>query len=120
MAEIEIYWDDLKSDKQREILSCLGENGNYDVIPIATIPHENDLARMIYEKVYLRDFADVNDRVNQEPVCFDEFLDNEWADEEIRSEYLAQAREQEIVDDEIVQAALSEFSNGEPDVEMTM
>ena len=120
MTEIEIYWDDLKPEKQREILSCLGENGNYDLIPIATIPHENDLARMIYEKVYLEDFADGDDRVNQEPVCFDEFLDNEWGDEEIRSEYLEQAYEQELIGREIVQASMSEFLDGESDVEMTM
>lgn len=34
---IEIYWDDLTTEKQNEILEALGENGNYDVIPIATI-----------------------------------------------------------------------------------
>lgn len=35
---IEIYWDDLTEKKQVEILAALGENGNYDVFPIATIP----------------------------------------------------------------------------------
>lgn len=34
---IEIFWDDLTAQKQNEILEALGENGNYDVIPIATI-----------------------------------------------------------------------------------
>lgn len=41
---IEIFWDDLTTQKQNEILEALGENGNYDVIPIATIyiPEEDD------------------------------------------------------------------------------
>ena len=37
MAKIEIYWDDLIPDKQKEILEQLGDNGNYDVVPITTI-----------------------------------------------------------------------------------
>lgn len=39
---IEIYWDDLSESKQREILEALGDNGNYDVFPIATIETEHD------------------------------------------------------------------------------
>ena len=35
---IEIYWSDLTKEKQQEILDVLGENGNYDVFPIALIP----------------------------------------------------------------------------------
>lgn len=34
---IEIFWNDLTPEKQKEILDALGENGNYDVLPIATI-----------------------------------------------------------------------------------
>ena len=34
---IEIYWDDLTAEKQQELLNALGNNGNYDVFPIATI-----------------------------------------------------------------------------------
>ena len=34
---IEIFWQDLTEAKQSEILQVLGENGNYDVFPIATI-----------------------------------------------------------------------------------
>lgn len=42
---IEIFWNDLTAQKQNEILEALGENGNYDVIPIATIyiPEEEDI-----------------------------------------------------------------------------
>ena len=45
MSEISIYWDDLTKEKQEEILEALGDNGNYDIIPIATIyiPEEEDL-----------------------------------------------------------------------------
>lgn len=39
---IEIYWDDLKKEKQEEILAALGENGNYDVFPIVEIPTPED------------------------------------------------------------------------------
>ena len=45
MDYINIYWDDLTEDKQKEILEALDDNGNYDVVPIATIyvPEEEDL-----------------------------------------------------------------------------
>ena len=35
---IEIYWSDLTKEKQQEILDVLGENGNYNIFPIASIP----------------------------------------------------------------------------------
>ena len=41
---IEIYWQDLTPAKQGEILRAFGENGNYDVFPIATldVPEEDE------------------------------------------------------------------------------
>ena len=39
---IEIYWNDLTREKPQELLNALGDNGNYDVFPIATIEVEND------------------------------------------------------------------------------
>ena len=39
---IEIYFGDLRPEKQQEILDALGNNGNYDVFPIATISVENE------------------------------------------------------------------------------
>ena len=42
MKDIEIYWDDLTPEKQAEILEAFGDNGNYDVIPIATLSVEDD------------------------------------------------------------------------------
>ena len=42
MTEIEIYWDDLKPEKQKEILEALGENGNYDVFPLAVLEFEEE------------------------------------------------------------------------------
>lgn len=43
MKTIEIYWDDLTEEKQQEIFDALGgENGNYDVFPIATLEIEDN------------------------------------------------------------------------------
>ena len=39
---IEIYWNDLKKEKQDEILAALGENGNYDMFPLVQIPTPED------------------------------------------------------------------------------
>ena len=43
-GSIEIYWQDLTPAKQSEILQAFGENGNYDVFPIATLdaPEEDE------------------------------------------------------------------------------
>ena len=41
MPSIEIYWDDLTEAKQKEILEFLGDNGNYDVIPIAIVEYDD-------------------------------------------------------------------------------
>lgn len=42
MLTIEIYWDDLTPEKQQEILDVVGDNGNWDVFPIATVDIEED------------------------------------------------------------------------------
>lgn len=39
---IQIFWDDLTGEKQQEILNALGDNGNYDVFPIAEIDIDDD------------------------------------------------------------------------------
>lgn len=39
---IEIFLRDLSRDKQSEILERLGNNGNFDVFPIAVIPVGKD------------------------------------------------------------------------------
>lgn len=44
MKTIEIYFDDLTKEKQAEILDPLGDNGNFDVVPIATIEFEEEEA----------------------------------------------------------------------------
>ena len=33
----EIYWGNLNKETQKELLELMGDNGNYDVVPIATI-----------------------------------------------------------------------------------
>ena len=42
MKTIEIYLQDLTAEKQAEILETLGNNGNYDVFPIATLEFEDE------------------------------------------------------------------------------
>lgn len=44
MNQIEIYWDDLTPEKQAEILEIIGDNCNFDMLPICTIevdPEDN-------------------------------------------------------------------------------
>jgi hypothetical protein len=41
----DIYWDDLTANTQAELLRLMGENGNYDVFPLASIsvtPEDGD------------------------------------------------------------------------------
>ena len=40
MPIIEIYFDDLTEEKQKEILDTLGDNGNYDLFPLASLEYE--------------------------------------------------------------------------------
>ena len=40
--KIKIYLDDLSEEKQEEIIEKLGNNGNYDVFPIAVIEYEEE------------------------------------------------------------------------------
>ncbi len=42
-TEIDIMWDDLKLSTQRRIQAMLGDNGNYDVLPIATIQADQEM-----------------------------------------------------------------------------
>ena len=45
MKTVEIYWDDLTSEKQQEIFEALGgEDGNYDVFPIVTLEFKDKKA----------------------------------------------------------------------------
>lgn len=39
---VEIYWNDLTKEKQSELLAILGENGNYDDNPIATLVFQEE------------------------------------------------------------------------------
>ena len=42
MKTIKIYFDDLTKEKQAEILDTLGDDGNFDVEPVATIEFEEE------------------------------------------------------------------------------
>ena len=35
---VEIYWDDLTEEKQKEILEVFGDNQNFDLFPAAVLP----------------------------------------------------------------------------------
>ena len=50
--EYEIYWNNLNKETQKELLELMGDNGNYDVVPIATIPvkMEQEELAALYEK----------------------------------------------------------------------
>lgn len=54
-------------------------------------------ANWAYENVYLPEFADGIDRIGQEPVCYNEFFDNEWQDTEYRNYCLNRLVEKEFL-----------------------
>ena len=58
---------------------------------------EEALARKVYDTVYVPKFLSDEFRVGQTPVCFDEFLNNDWADEESRKYYLDLLKEEQSV-----------------------
>ena len=37
-----LFWDDLSASAKEELLKLLGDNGNYDVFPIAQLEFEED------------------------------------------------------------------------------
>lgn len=47
MEYMRIYWEDLTPEAQKRLFDFLGDNGNYDVFPIAVIrkPDPDDVGR---------------------------------------------------------------------------
>lgn len=39
---VHLFWDDLSESAKKELLKLLGDNGNYDVFPIAQLEFEED------------------------------------------------------------------------------
>ena len=39
---VQLYWDDLSVEAKERLLELLGENGNYDVFPLAELVFENE------------------------------------------------------------------------------
>ena len=39
---IQLFWDDLSASAKEELLEELGENGNYDVFPLAELEIEEE------------------------------------------------------------------------------
>lgn len=54
---------------------------------------DKDLCYEIYNDIYLETFYDEHDN-GQEPICFDEFYENEWQDEDCRDWFLSIYRSQ--------------------------
>ena len=42
---IQLFWDDLSSSAKERLLELLGDNGNYDMFPLAELVFENDETR---------------------------------------------------------------------------
>ena len=47
---VQLYWDDLSPSAKERLLDVLGENGNYDMFPLAELVFENDEIREENEK----------------------------------------------------------------------
>jgi hypothetical protein len=39
---VQLYWDDLSPSAKERLLELLGENGNFDVFPLAELVIENE------------------------------------------------------------------------------
>ena len=52
------------------------------------IKKDKDLAWEIYNDIYLNSFWGTHEE-NEQPVCFDEFYNNEWQDEDCKEWYLS-------------------------------
>ena len=39
---IQLFWDDLSSSAKERLLELFGDNGNYDVFPLAELEIENE------------------------------------------------------------------------------
>ena len=72
---IEIYFKDLTEEKQKEIIEALGDNGNYDVFPIATV-FENDV--VILERYDLLDFHKFTGDIKVDKCIFDDFVEGSF------------------------------------------
>lgn len=42
ITHVEIFWGDLTPDAQRLLQEVLGDNGNYDLIPLVELDFEED------------------------------------------------------------------------------
>ncbi len=57
-------------------------------------------AHQAYENIYIAEFNRDVDRKGQAPVCFDEFLDNEWQDSEYRQYCVAKLLNKKMIDEQ--------------------
>ena len=67
---------------------------------------DRETALNVYERVYVHEFSQEECHAVDAPVCFQEFYDNEWQDEDCRSYYekrLIEINEEEQKGGEIAQ-----------------
>ena len=69
-----------------------GQAGQGYPCALVNIEDREWLSRLAYKEIYLREFYNDTDRKGQHPVCYEEFCDNEWDDEEIRDYYISKLK----------------------------
>lgn len=77
--------------KAREVFGCMWLSDyveNYLGGFVKDVKNNEELARKVYDTVYVPQFLSDEFRVGQDPVCYEEFLSNDWVDEDSRKYYL--------------------------------
>ena len=86
--------------KAREVFGCMWLSDyvdNYLGGFVKNVQSNKELAKKVYDTIYVPEFSTEEFRVGQDPVCFEEFFNNDWADEECRESYLDLLSEKESV-----------------------
>ena len=55
---------------------------------VKNVQSNKELAKKVYDTIYVPEFSTEEFRVGQDPVCFEEFFNNDWTDEDSRKYYL--------------------------------
>ena len=63
-------------------------NGEPFITTITNVQSNKELAKKVYDTIYVPEFSTEEFRAGQDPVCFEEFFNNDWTDEDSRKYYL--------------------------------
>lgn len=77
--------------KAREVFGCMWLSDyvdNYLGGFVKNVQSNKELAKKVYETIYVPEFSTEEFRAGQDPVCFEEFFNNDWTDEDSRKYYL--------------------------------